>query len=532
MNFKILYVEDEADQAERVRKAVAEINTDRRTSRPVLIRIIRSPTQLYHALSDNYDLVLADVYFPDENGEPSDQLGLIIETTERWSADRKRTKALPIIAYTSRGKSALEACLKRRERLYDIWDKFSASPPYVAWRFNQLALEFARARPDTLLQRKIWGMKEGAKWHDCVIDMVHRYNAGWTERDQVKRSGVAIENIAHRLNAFDTCDKSWRIMIDWEALGRAVSRRTRGHARHVINVFWLGYYLLHHPKLEKWFSEAWAGLVTNRSNMAGVAKEKPLEALSNAWFYAALFHDIGGCVEKNKEAIRSTDGLLKLFGGLVKKTNLGELSLGASVRRDAKALFEDMEDRLRDALFPLWLESVRTKEPDHGVISALYLTTELKENPKQLPYALEAARAMIVHNLVGDLKSKPATVLRWETEPLACLLILCDQLQTWDRNRGDKSLGDTDEPDRAELSTLNVEENAKHETSISIGIDYIAPRHLDHAPQQFAAAKDALAYILKDKPNRALSRISQPWPFRLSVECWLNSQSLDSPMHF
>jgi CheY-like chemotaxis protein len=532
MNFKILYVEDDVEQASRIKKAVASSNADRKSSRPVLVQPIANPGELKAALNAGYDLVLADVYFNNEAGEPVNRLDYIIDTVETWSKDHARTRSLPIIAYTARGKSALDECLERSERLYDIWDKSSASPPYVAWRFKELALEFARARADTVLQRRIEHMTKGASWHNHVIDMARRYNAGWTERDQVEKCGAAIENIAHQLKTFDICHKYWEVMLKWEMLGRAISRRTRGHSRHVINVFWLGYYILHHDSLRDWFAEAWASLVTNRSDMGAVANEQPLEALSTAWYYASLFHDVAGCVEKNERVIGSTNEVLDVFAGFVGHM-VSDSRVDDVLLTRAEALFYAFDEPLRSVLVPLWVASIEKREPDHGVVAAVHLTHELAETPSQLPYAREAARAMMTHNLIGKLSSKPASVLTWESEPLACLLILCDQVQTWDRTRGDQTIRDRDEPERAELSKLAVIAPTEIDRpKLVMDIDYLAPRHLDHAPHQLSEARDALEYILKDKPNRALARIRQPWPFGVMVQCWLNGQPLNTDMAF
>src|ERR1043166_8680982 len=279
MNFNILFVEDTEEHVTDLENAVAHSRKTHSTSRPLYLDSVSSPDDITQALEAKpYDLVLADVFF---GVPPRDRLQDIIDAVSAWSQLHRPDRSIPIVAYTSGGTAALQECLKHRDSLYDIWDKHTARPPYVAWRFNQLALEFARNRPDALLQRRIRlmptstgsGFRLNASWHKHVVDMTLNYDRGVTERDQVTEAGASIYNIASDLGTFPTCSKCWAVMIEWEALGRAVSRKTRGHARHVINVFWMGYCILHHPNLRDWFSAAWSGLIAKRANMDAVREE-------------------------------------------------------------------------------------------------------------------------------------------------------------------------------------------------------------------------------------------------------------------
>ena len=92
-------------------------------------------------------------------------------------------------------------------------------------------------------------------------------------------------------------------------------------------------------------------------------------------------------------------------------------------------------------------------------------------------------------------------------------------------------MSDKDEPERAELISMeiNVVDGRPH---VEMEIEYIAPRHLDHAPLIFRRVKDELETILKKKPNDALRRIERPWPFHLTVKSWLSGHPLDTTMDF
>lgn len=197
-------------------------------SRPLDIKVIDRPERLADELKHNYDLLLADCLFPDVSGEDKHRLGDIINIAEEWRLANQLERPLPIIAYTRREKQSLDDCLAQRGALFDIWDKASASPPYVAWRLSRLAVELSRTRPDTLLERLIQNMTSGARWHGHVRDMARRYSNGWTEADQIEQAGKCILDIASVLEVSSACKSYWTAMSAWESLGRAVSgSRTR-----------------------------------------------------------------------------------------------------------------------------------------------------------------------------------------------------------------------------------------------------------------------------------------------------------------
>lgn len=108
------------------------------------------------------------------------------------------------------------------------------------------------------------------------------------------------------------------------------------------------------------------------------------------------------------------------------------------------------------------------------------------------------------------------------------MLLLCDQLQTWDRERGTDSIKDGNQPSRAELSAMEITTDANGKPHINMSIDYIAPAYLEHSYGQYTTAREDLIDILRKNPYRALRRIQKPWPFELHVQCMLSGESLYS----
>jgi len=522
MSFKILYIEDETAYSEKVERAIID-NKAGNISRSVTIKSIASPDQLLTELDEQYDLVLADVFFRNSSGEEPPQLGKIIDLVKEWSSANELEKPLPIIAYTRREKGGLDICLEHRKALFDIWDKSSASPPYVAWRMTRIASEVARSRPDALLQRLIRQMPHGARWHSHVVKMTQAYSSGWTESDQIDRVKASIGAIGMDLGVSPQCKTLWEIMQSWEPLSRAVSETARGHARHVLNVFWFGYYILHMPELRDFFCQAWQSVVDNREGMSAVKKHDPLEALSDCWFYAGLFHDVAGCIEKHGAITGKANALFKRFNEFISQIEGARIN-SDEIMKSANDLLGSMKT-LRGTLEPLWKGSLAHTKPDHGMLAGAHLLTGIKDTTQNC-FAREAARAMVVHNLISNVPDEVPLAISWEKEPIVCLLLLCDQIQTWDRERGTDKLSDQDGSERAELVKLDVK-NESGRVQIDLGIDYLGPRFLDHAPIIFDRVKQRLENVLQDYPHRALNRITKPWPFSIVINCSLNGRPVN-----
>ena len=309
-------VENDDRDYEEVNEAINKFN-EKSYSEPLEILRANDPEDMKAMLAPHFDIVLADVYFDDpKTGERDkvDRLEDIIKYVRCWGDEYNGGRPLPIIAYSRI--ATLEYCFKWNDSLYDIWDKNTAFAEYVTWRLSKLAVEISRIQPDSHLQRLIREMTNGASWHENVKEMAKDYNSGWTEIDQIERAGHSVYKIAGHLEVFEACQPLWDIITEGEAITRAISHRSRGQARHVINVFWLGYYLLHHQYLHDWFAYRWQDLLNNRSKMGEVRDDDPFEALSNIWFYAGLFHDVGRAVEKLKEFSAFHDKLFQAFRDL------------------------------------------------------------------------------------------------------------------------------------------------------------------------------------------------------------------------
>lgn len=515
--FRILYVEDDADKAAEVKAAIeGNVGTsqvggaDRGPIRKLVVATLTDPKRLRQRLDEGFDVVLADIMFPvGKEGAEENCLGLIIATVREWSRANGVFPALPIIAYTSFAE-AFRTSLDYGAEIYDIWDKVLAVPQFVAWRFRRLAVELSRTRPDALLQQLIRRMKSDLKWHSDVVEMTRKYTEGWTEADQIRRAGTSISNIGAKIGTPEAINAFWQAMMVWEPLIRSVAEGVRGHARHVINVFWLGYWILHNGSFRKWLD---------------AESDQRFEELCTAWFFAGLFHDVAGCVEKQGKVSKALSTLMAPFPTIFTKTAVKEVDLEEATKlaSEGEHVIEHFANiELKQAVLAQWRKSIGKQEPDHGIVAAIHLIRSIGSGSNHAA-AVMAAKAMVLHNLIGSL---PPDLVNWSDEPLSCLLILCDQLQTWDRERGTDSLHQKPQPQRAELSGIEFVE-AEH-NQLNIAIDYIATRKAERDSDTYKELREDLETVLREKPCAALRRIRQPWePFRFAADFSLNGERMD-----
>jgi len=514
MSFKILYVENYGRDFTEIEEAINKHNKKSVTEKVQVYRAT-NPEEMKGLLGPQFDLILADVYFDDpvEGPDSISRLVDIITFAKTWADTFNNGQALPIIAYS--GKASLKECLEYKEHLYDIWDKNTTSDEYVTWRLSKLAIELSRIQPDSCLQGLIRHMNSRVPWHNDVKEMTIDYDAAWTEYDQIDRVKQPIIRIAQTLGTFETCERMWKVMEKSDSMARALSRKARGHARHAINVFWIGYYILNHELLSGYFRNAFSKIVADRQNMSEVRKEEPIHAVNTIWFYTGLFHDIGISVEKSNLHYEHHETLQQMFGDLAPPLPASDDYSKKRLPKEIVNLLSEMNGMIGKQLTAFFRKGIQEKKPDHGLVAADYLLRNITIQ-KQVCYAREAARAIILHNAIGDIEKSTDHLVSWEKDPIACLLLLSDQLQTWDRERGDQKLSDDDRPDRAELLHFSVTENDTR-PSIEMHIDYVVQPHVLHYPDIYKRVKNALESTIFDKPTRALNRIAKPWPFRLNL---------------
>lgn len=527
MAFTILYVEDRARDFVAVESAVRRHNDSiKPPMEPLILVRAQTTAEVTNLLSLKFDVVITDAYLPATSGqEPSFQVGNIL-TAVRQLQGKDTVGRLPVIAYTRYGAAALKALKEYQASLFDIWDKKTASAEYVTWRLVRLANELVRQWPDRCIQQCIQTMEPGASWHKSVVTMTKSYANGLNERDQVEKATDSILDIARSIGVDEQCEILWDCMREWEPISRAVSDATRGHTRHVMNVFWMGYLILHSQCLSGWYDESWTRTWKDRRGGVEVEAVSWREGFSATWFLTALFHDVGGPVEKAVGVRKAIGRVLSpyRFLGIAPESERMEWH---TVEERGRELVNDYDSSLRSVMVEAFVASVAEGKPDQGVVSASILQELIRDGVPGF-YAREAGRSAALHNIIGRLATQGGKApITWDKEPLGCLLLVCDQLQTWDRERGDET-STNDMPARAELTSFDVSV-ASGRPIVRMVINYLSPRHVLRSPELLEKTEGQLKSRIRKYPERSLRKISGAWPFRLEVYYLLNGADLHEP---
>ena len=567
MNLQILYVEDEHQDYAILKKYADKL---RRREPPfsniapctITITWAATVSEFKKLLQPHFDIILADIFLPINSGDqPYDNLTQILDYTAELSKEKsqeKNTKRLiPVIAYSGRITQSRVIDSINRDRLYDILDKNTASPEYVIWRLFKLAQEIYKNKPDTYLQSLIREMEPKPKeaghthlqsliremepklkgeWHTYVVEMANEYHSGLTEADQVIKAGTKIKDIANTidLDFWKQSKKFWGVMERWEPLSRAISPNVRGHARHVINVFWLGYYILLNDNMRS-VVDAWLDKICARNTTGRSTIQSDETILLKIWFVASIFHDIANCVEKSKKVYKFHESeVLNIFSAFFEYIpSADEITLNIDNLRDRTIDFcARYNEALKETVKEHFLDLLQSdKNIDHGLASSLLLI-ELAKNKEYNFIIQEAARAIALHNIIGshvNLQNK----ISWDEEPIACLLILCDQLQTWDRERGDSNIKKFNKIESAELTNLQIDTSAENGITVQLDVNYNSPYHVQHpGGGLYDEVKEDLKDVLRSHPYSALEKINKPWPFKLEFTSYMDMRKIDSPVTF
>lgn len=253
-------------------------------------------------------------------------------------------------------------------------------------------------------------------------------------------------------------DALLNLLYDHESNAATLLMKHRDHYSHSVYVFALGLAIfMHNTKLRNAFAKKYG-------------KENLYKKFLKAWGMSGLFHDIGypyeisfldvmeygkkidvnGCgkgllasYSNLKELItlsheetekcgkfmpEGKNDLHSLFSAYMLK-NFGEIT--SVLALDEKILNDCLTNRIVNA----------TKFMDHGYFSAVLFMRKLlqTENFELDEMTLDAVMAMLLHNSFYkrtykfEIKGKDYKQMPLKEQPLAYLLMLCDELQCWDR---------------------------------------------------------------------------------------------------
>ncbi|MBZ0285047.1 MAG: hypothetical protein K8L97_30205 [Anaerolineae bacterium] len=189
----------------------------------------------------------------------------------------------------------------------------------------------------------------------------------------------------------------------------------RDHFFHVLEVCFLGHVLLE-TKLDE--NQYLWQLVADHLHLSGNKQE-----VLRLWYVAALLHDIGYAMD----VLNSSRKFLGFFHHSEALRHLDENFKEAIERLSNEEEMERLDIGIKTGEDGI--------ERDHGIIGALHLHSLLKRIAQDDPTInssgyMPAIQAIALHNF-----RRPHYKISFAKQPLAFLLIVCDQLQEWRRPR-------------------------------------------------------------------------------------------------
>lgn len=191
-----------------------------------------------------------------------------------------------------------------------------------------------------------------------------------------------------------------------------------GHLQHILEIYMAGVFMLSVR------IEGRPGEPTIAEALRGAERRDPklFEQCLQAFILAALFHDVGHLfLPRIKQDIpelglRSEPlrGDLKEFAG----------GLAQSSRVFARKCVDLLRDYGDDGPLAAWLDA-QLQSPGHSLISAYYLARILEGREIDAWVRRSAIRAIMLHDAL-------ALKLSADDDPIAALLVLCDELFEWD----------------------------------------------------------------------------------------------------
>lgn len=428
-SFRVLLVEDTPSERAEYSKAMEEVGIQ-------VVSVANLAEFQSHLKQGLYDLVVADVFIPrdDKNDEDQNCLREIIDMS------RTATPPPPVVALTKRlqfneVEGVVDELLDfiRKEpdgKPGSTVRKAQREPGYVAFKVIKLCHLLRRIRSSRALPAAIVDHVSRNPSHfgaKAVGDSVREY-LRWTELDPGNNHLLAASLDQLQLLTSQTMGplsgtmgEALKLYRDVENFILAGVPGSRGHMRHVINVYWLGYLVLNATDLPQ------------RIN-------RDIGDLNRQWLLAAVFHDVGLFLEKHDTITKQTKAWTEAFPQVERSAPHAALEYARTKMKDAFIrLFADDNQKATREMIIKKLDDIPI---DHGLQSAYYLLdkTEAMGVAKIREDAKIAARAIALHNLIGK-PTVPKVALK--DDPITALLAFCDIFQSWDRDRADTALTET-----------------------------------------------------------------------------------------
>lgn len=275
--------------------------------------------------------------------------------------------------------------------------------------------------------------------------MAREVSVDWNnleKKNQEEQFEILIEKICDEFignrGAFLTISTLVKYSKPLDFILHLTEKRYRDHHKHQFDVGALGWFLLNTNTGEQTLKKDICDLYSWRE-----------EEVARAWFATAFLHDHAYPISYLFELAPKLYHLKRNFGdikGCIDRIQSAYLNayhhlFSQELYDDLKIMLNDghviAKDLMNDIRSEFQLAGIDIKDSelrdgdiyDHGILSALNIIKNIKNNPENLekPVIQKAVEAIAVHNL-------PFWNLCLEEKPLATLLVLCDEIQEWGRN--------------------------------------------------------------------------------------------------
>ncbi len=324
------------------------------------------------------------------------------------------------------------------------------------------------------LERKPWGLYQISSFIGCYDDSI-------PPKPLFQIFIKETESLSVKYGKQDVYNYISEIFTRDELLNLAIDENSRDHVKHAINVFMLGYYIINSSQgfwktyglIQKNYPNPIFELTSIQNKKSWIEirnegvnqQETNIKILNFVWYVCSIFHDIGYIIQNLPNLIRLMNDIRKEFPYL----SISKIKKSTRIStEDIKLEIKLLDTRIKqiipsineeDDLFFSLLKLFSFEEKiDHGLISAIkYLSLminkeeEAKKNNTGSTYInwyvnRSIALAIALHNFsnlrsVAEKSSKSQiqsffkSKLKFDDFPIATLLIICDNLQDWGRER-------------------------------------------------------------------------------------------------
>jgi hypothetical protein len=428
--------------------------------------------------SERYDLVIADLWvYKDAKDEQNGGSGEFFCLDFLLGITESEEPPVPVIAYT--GRHDIRSLNRFHNRICDFWDKHTQDADLYKFRmrkvFDLLERErrstyFIRIMRDAISNRSHAGTPP--LWSKEIVQMLDAYEEYHTHLDPISAMQVPLRTIASELKCDKSFDNAFTVLAGADAATSALIEKVRPHLYHSVNVFLLGYYLFNLTGID-WgrllaIPNTWFAKELSRH---GGDVDEALRIANGAWFLASLLHDVG-------IAIQYYDKIGNEMLNKIKSIDVTVLPKEIKKLQFIKDKFNAVNDTILSNSCVEVAGCLRTMEDtsDHGMGSCIYLGSQCSKEVKErlgesdaAIFTYIAAEAAGIHNMLDHDSLKK---LDFATHPIAAMLVLCDGIQSWERQRLDFSVIKGEKIEKSELIKLVETQSGGHGPEISITVRY------------------------------------------------------------